>query len=108
MEGHHTAPQMQQFYDLKLFGDYIYKYNNSQIKDPYLKNIRNLFAKETTTAELLRMHKEIDDLKKEFMKEWRQLELDVLITPVMPCTAILPNTEILVYQLTFCCFQNIL
>lgn len=64
MEGHYTAPQMQQFYDLKLFGDYLFKYKSSQINDDYLKNIRNLFSKDTTTAELMRMHKEIDDLKK--------------------------------------------
>jgi hypothetical protein len=43
------------------------------------------------------------------MKEWNRLDLDVLITPVMPFTAILPNsTDLLVYQLTYCCFQNIL
>jgi hypothetical protein len=40
----------------------------------------------------MRMHKEMDNLKKEFMKEWNKLDLDVLVSPVTSFTALLPNS----------------
>jgi Asp-tRNA(Asn)/Glu-tRNA(Gln) amidotransferase A subunit family amidase len=74
-----------------------------------MKHIYSLFLKDTNAKEMLRMHKEMDDLKKEFMREWRKLDLDILITPVTPFTALLPDsTEYLVFQLAYCCFQNVL
>ncbi len=43
------------------------------------------------------------------MREWRKLDLDILITPVTPFTALLPDsTEYLIFQLAYCCFQNVL
>lgn len=43
------------------------------------------------------------------MTAWNEEELDVLITPVTPYTALLKGTsKYLVNQLTFCCFQNVM
>jgi hypothetical protein len=83
---------MQKFYDHKLLGNLNLKWKDSRLKDQHMKHIYSLFMKESTTMEMLRMHKEMDDLKKEFMKEWRKLDLDVLISPVTPFTAILPSS----------------
>jgi len=47
-------------------------------------------------------------LKKSFQKEWNKHNIDILLTPVMPFTAPLVNTtQLLVYQLSFCSFQNL-
>jgi Asp-tRNA(Asn)/Glu-tRNA(Gln) amidotransferase A subunit family amidase len=55
------------------------------------------------------IHKELVEHKKSFLKEWKDKEIDVLVTPVMPFTALYPgSTELLIYQLTYCCFQNVL
>jgi hypothetical protein len=64
MEGHYTAPQMEQFYDRKLFGNLWLKYKNNQVNDTHLHHIFDLLQRSTTTMEFLRMHKEMDDLKK--------------------------------------------
>lgn len=52
---------------------------------------------------------ETELLKEKFMTTWNEKEIDVLISPVTPCTALLKGTsKYLVNQLTFCCFQNVL
>lgn len=38
MEGHETSPQMEQFYDIKLYGNMWKRISNSRENDPYLKH----------------------------------------------------------------------
>lgn len=55
---------MEQFYDIKMYGNLWKKISNSRESDAYLKHFEGLFLSTPTTMEFLRMHKEMDDLKK--------------------------------------------
>ena len=68
-----------------------------------------MYHTKPSKEQFFKIHKELDQLKKLFYQEWYQKDIDILISPTMPFTAPLPDTtNLLVYQLTYCCYQNIL
>ena len=109
MEGHHTSNQARDFYDLHLFGRLAAWHKIVSSECDVEKEIYRMFQKIPSRREFFKIHGEVDAIKKEFLREWHQKGIDVLISPVMPFTAPLPKTtDLLVYQLTYSCYQNIL
>jgi Asp-tRNA(Asn)/Glu-tRNA(Gln) amidotransferase A subunit family amidase len=109
MEGHHPNSQAAEFYDLHLFGRLAAWYKTNRGICNVEKEVLKMYHKTPSRKEFFKIHNEIDKVRKIFLKQWHEKGVDVLLTPVMPFTATLPGTtDLLVYQLTYCCFQNVL
>lgn len=109
MKGHHPTSQVAHLYDVLTFGRLGSMLQKNKSSDHFIKHIFNLYTKERSTKHFIRIHSEVDKLKKEFMKEWNQKNIDVLVSPVMPFTAMLPGiSDVLIYQLSYSCYQNTL
>lgn len=76
---------------------------------PLERSIYNNFNVGNSFVDIVKICEDKDLIKGEFLKAWNASQIDVLITPVMPFTAPLKNSNpFLLHQLTFCGFSNVL
>lgn len=109
MKGHYTTNQAADLYDIVNFGRLGAERKRNLSKDPLVKELYANYMRKRTTEQFFRIHHQADLLKKQFMKEWTEKGIDVLITPAMPFTALLPGvSDLLIYQLSYSCFQNVI
>lgn len=63
----------------------------------------------TNLPKFLQASRENQHLKNKFQNAWASLNLDYLLSPVLPYTSLLPGkSKYLINLLTFCAYQNLL